>query len=402
MHEAYVFDGIRTPFGRYGGALATIRPDDLLALNIKEILARNPVPSEKVEDVIMGCTNQAGEDARNIARNAALMAGVPPSVAGITVNRLCGSGLAAALDAARAIRLGEGEIFLAGGVESMTRAPFVLAKTESAFARAATISDTTIGWRFPNPDLLGVIGDDSLFDTAENLVGEFEITRAACDEYAYCSQQKYESARNAGFFADEIFSVTVPGKGRKDAPVTVSADEHPRPDSTPEKLAALKPLRRGGVVTAGNASGINDGAGVLLMGSKRAADQYGLKPRVRILAGAVAGVEPRVMGLGPVPAIRKVLARVGLGLEEMDVIEINEAFAPQVLACAIQLSLEAGDHRLNPNGSAIAVGHPLGASGARLLLTAIRELERRRGRFALVSLCIGIGQGIAAVIERIP
>jgi acetyl-CoA C-acetyltransferase len=397
---AYIYDGLRTPFGRYAGALASVRPDDLLAGVVRALVARNPFASEVYEDIVAGCTNQAGEDARNVARHVGLLAGLPLSVGGITVNRLCGSGLAAVLDAARAVRTGEGELFIAGGVESMSRAPFVLAKSESPYAREFRAFDSTIGARFPNPRVEAEFGADSMPETADNVAQALEIGREEADRYAARSQQLYAAAAEAGFFAGEILPVEV-AQGRRQPPKVVASDEHPRPDSTVEALSRLSPLFDGGVVTAGNASGVNDGAAALLIGSRAIGERFECKPRARIVAGAIAGVEPRLMGLGPVPAIRKVLQRSGLTLADMDVIEINEAFAAQVLGCTRALGLDGEDPRLNPNGGAIALGHPLGASGARLALTALRQLERTGGRLALVSLCIGLGQGIACVIERL-
>ncbi len=400
MHDAYIYDGLRTPFGRYGGALARIRPDDLLAEAIHALVARNPFAPADIEDVVIGCAGQAGEDSRNVARNAGLLAGLPVETGGVTVNRLCGSGLAAVLDAARAVACDEGALFVAGGVESMSRAPFVLGKAERSFDRKAEIYDSTLGWRFPNPRLLERVGGDTLVETAENVGRDLEIGRAASDRFAAASQAKYEAARASGFFAGEIVAVEAPGQG-KAPPVEVAADEHPRPATTFEGLSALTPLCQGGIVTAGNASGVNDGAAALLIGNRAVGEAAGARPRARILSGAVAGVPPRSMGLGPVPAARKALNRAGLALADMDVIEINEAFATQVLGCLKMMGLSADDSRLNPNGGAIAVGHPLGASGARLALTALRQLERCGGRYALIALCIGIGQGIAAVIERV-
>lgn len=397
---AYIYDGLRTPFGRYAGALASVRPDDLLAGVVRALVARNPFASEVYEDIVAGCTNQAGEDARNVARHVGLLAGLPLAVGGITVNRLCGSGLAAVLDAARAVRTGEGELFIAGGVESMSRAPFVLAKSESPYAREFRAFDSTIGARFPNPRVEAEFGADSMPETADNVAHALDIGREEADRYAARSQQLYAAAAEAGFFAGEILPVEV-AQGRRQPPKVVASDEHPRPDSTFEALSRLSPLFAGGVVTAGNASGVNDGAAALLIGSGAIGERFECKPRARIVAGAIAGVEPRLMGLGPVPAIRKVLQRSGLTLADMDVIEINEAFAAQVLGCTRELGLDGEDPRLNPNGGAIALGHPLGASGARLALTALRQLERTGGRLALVSLCIGLGQGIACVIERL-
>ncbi|MCH7658433.1 MAG: acetyl-CoA C-acyltransferase [Bacteroidetes bacterium] len=401
MKNAFVFDGVRTPFGRYGGVLSRLRPDDMMAVTIAELLHRYPEIRTEIEDVIVGDSNQSGEDSRNVGRNAALIAGLPSSVSGITLNRLCASGLSAAIDASRAIRCSEGNLFIAGGVESMSRAPFILAKPEAAFTRSAPLFDSTIGWRFPNERITSQYGTDSLPGTAENLATQYDISREESDVFALASQTKYEAARKAGFYDDEIMSVEVPPAKRKAPPEIINTDEHPRPDTSLKKLAALKPLQSGGTVTAGNASGINDGAAALLIGSSDTAGRFGLRPQVRIVASSVAGVEPRIMGLGPVPATRKVMARSGLNLDDMDVIEINEAFAAQVLACLKELKLPIDDPRINPNGGAITIGHPLGASGARLLLTATRELQRRQGRYALVTMCVGIGQGIAVIIERV-
>jgi len=397
---AYIYDGLRSPFGRHAGALASVRPDDLLAEVMRALVARNAFDGTAYEDVVMGNTNQAGEDARNVARHAGLLAGLPPQVAGVTVNRLCGSGLAAVLDAARAVKAGEGELFVAGGVESMSRAPFVIAKSESPYSREFRAFDSTIGARFPNPKVEKQYGDDTMPQTADNVAADLGISRAEADAYAARSQALYEKARAEGFFEAEIHPIEV-SQGRKKPAKLVDKDEHPRADSDLAALSGLRPLFEGGVVTAGNASGVNDGAAALIIGSEAAGQRYGVKPRARILAGAVSGVEPRVMGLGPVEACKKALARAGLTLEQMDVIEINEAFAAQVLGCAKQLGIAFDDPRLNPNGGAIAVGHPLGASGARLTLTALRQLERTGKRYALVSLCIGLGQGVAAVIERV-
>ena len=399
MLDAYIYGGLRSPFGRHAGALAAVRPDDLAATVMRELLARSPFRTEQIEDVILGCSAQSGEDGRNIARHAALLAGFPPSVPGQTVNRLCGSGLAAVLDAARAVSSDEGALYVAGGVESMSRAPFVVAKADSAYSRDFKVFDTTIGARFPNPQLVERYGNDSMPETADHVAADFGISRQQADEFAAASQARYAAARAAGFFEGEILPIAVPN-GRKAPPIIVDQDEHPRPETTIESLSRLKPLFAHGVVTAGNASGINDGAAMLLIGNARVGERAGLRPRARILAGAVAGVEPRVMGIGPAFAIPKALARAGLSLEDMDIIEINEAFAAQVLGCLRLLELPLDDPRVNPNGGAIALGHPLGASGARLVLTAVRELERRDKRYALLSLCIGVGQGIALVIER--
>lgn len=397
--SAYIYDGLRTPFGRHAGSLAKVRPDDLLASVIKALIERNGFDKGAYEDVIAGCTNQAGEDARNLARHAGLMAGLPVETGGLTVNRLCGSGLAAVIDAARAIRCGEGELFIAGGAESMSRAPFVMAKSESAYARDFRLFDSTIGARFPNPRIESGFGNDTMPQTADNIARELGLTREQTDQFAAQSQARYEAARQQGFFDEEILGIEVP-QGRKKPAIMVDKDEHPRPQSDMAALSGLRPLFEGGVVTAGNASGVNDGAGALIIGSLAAGETAGLRPRARIVSAAIAGVEPRVMGYGPVPASEKALARAGLSIKDMDVIEINEAFAAQVLGCTTRLGIDQTDSRLNPNGGAIAVGHPLGASGARLTLTATRQLERMEGRYALISMCIGVGQGIAAVIER--
>lgn len=399
MLNAYIYAGLRTPFGRHAGALAPVRPDDLAAQVIGELLARNGVPGTAIEDVILGNTNQAGEDSRNIARHAALLAGLPVTVPGQTVNRLCASGLAAVIDAARAVTCGEGELFVAGGVESMSRAPFVMAKAEAAYSRDLTVFDSTIGARFPNPKIIAEFGNDSMPQTGDNVACEFGISREQADRFAARSQARFEAARQDGFFAGEILPVHVP-TGRKTPPNVVEQDEHPRPSSDEAALARLKPLSEGGVVTAGNASGVNDGAAALLIGSAEAGERHGLKPLARILSAAAVGVEPRIMGVGPVEAINKALARAGLTLADMDIIEINEAFASQVLGCLKGLGVDFDDPRVNPNGGAIAVGHPLGASGARLALSVARQLQRTGQRYAVISLCIGVGQGLAMVIER--
>jgi acetyl-CoA C-acetyltransferase len=398
--DAYIYDGGRSAFGRHGGALAALRPDDLLAHIIKSVVGRNPFAGADYEDVIMGNTNQAGEDCRNVGRFAALLAGMPTSVGGLTVNRLCGSGLAAVLDAARGVKSGEGQLFLAGGVESMSRAPLILSKATSAYDRGQQLADSTLGARFTNPLFAAAFGGDTMPQTADNIAADLGISRADSDGFAAASQAKYEAARVAGFFLDEIIATPV-SQGRKLPPLQVSEDEHPRPDSTLQALSGLRPLFEGGVVTAGNASGINDGAAALVIGNRAIGEKYGVRPRARIIAGAIAGVEPRVMGLGPVFAGRKALARAGLTLADMDIIEINEAFATQVLGCLQLLGVAFDDPRVNPNGGAIAIGHPLGASGARIALSTVRQLERSGGRYALVSLCIGIGQGVAAIIERL-
>ena len=397
--DAYLYDGLRSPFGRHAGALAGVRPDDLFAEVLRALVARSPWEPGEVDDVLVGCTNQAGEDSRNVARHAVLAAGFPVTTPAQTVNRLCASGLAAVIDAARAITVGEGELYVAGGVESMSRAPFAMAKAESPYAREVRVFDTTLGSRFPNPRIVKAHGSDSMPETGDNVARDHGISREDADAFAARSQARYEKARKEGFFAGELHPIEVP-TGKKGPPAVVKEDEHPRPETTLEGLAKLQPLFEGGVVTAGNASGINDGAAALLVGSRRAGERVGRKPLARILASGVAGVEPRVMGLGPVYAIPKALARAGLGLGQMDVVEINEAFASQVLGCLKLLGVPFDDERVNPNGGAIAVGHPLGASGARLALTAARELERRGGRYAVVSLCIGVGQGLAMVLER--
>ena len=399
MQDAYIYDGLRTPIGRHAGGLAPVRPDDLLAGIVKELVARSPFKPGDFEDAIVGCTNQAGEDARNVARHAALLAGLPTTIGGLTVNRLCGSGLAAVIDAGRAASTGEGELFIAGGVESMSRAPFVMAKSETAYGRDVRVFDSTIGARFPNPRVSKQFGDDTMPQTADNVGRDLSIGREASDRFAAASQEKYAKAKAEGFYEGEIRPVVTGAK--KGAETVVAQDEHPRPNTTLDRLAELKPLFPNGVVTAGNASGINDGAAALIVGTRKAGETAGAKPIARIVSAAIAGVEPRVMGLGPVPASQKALQRAGLGLKDMDVIELNEAFATQVLGCLKLLEIDAEDRRVNPNGGAIAIGHPLGASGARLALTAIRQLQRTQGRYALVTMCIGVGQGIAAVLERV-
>ncbi|GAB3095609.1 3-oxoadipyl-CoA thiolase [Aestuariicella hydrocarbonica] len=400
MSEAYIYDGGRTAFGRHGGALSSVRPDNLLAHVIRSLVERNNFELGQYEDVIAGNTNQAGEDSRNVARFAGLLSGLPIATGGLTVNRLCGSGLAAALDAARCVKTGEGELFVAGGVESMSRAPLVLSKATSAFDRTQEIADTTMGARFTNPEIVRLFGGHSMPETADNIAADINISREQSDIFAAASQSKYAAARAEGFFIDEILPIEV-SQGRKKPSITIDSDEHPRPQSNLDALSQLRPLNEGGVVTAGNASGINDGASAVIIGSESAGLAAGLAPRGRILAGAIAGVEPRVMGLGPVPATRKALQRAGLSLDDMDVMEFNEAFATQALGCMKQLGIAFDDPRVNPNGGAIAIGHPLGASGARILYTALRQLERSNGRYALATMCIGIGQGIAIVIERL-
>lgn len=400
MLNAYIYDGLRSPFGRHAGELASIRPDDLAATVIQKLLEKTGVPGADIEDVILGDTNQAGEDSRNVARNALLLAGLPVTVPGQTVNRLCASGLGAVIDSARAITCGEGDLYIAGGVESMSRAPFVIGKAESAYSRDAKIYDTTIGSRFPNKKINAQYGGHSMPETGDNVAAEFGISREQADLFAAQSQAKYQKAKEEGFFADEITPIEV-FQGKKLPPKHVSEDEHPRPSSTVEALTKLKPLFEGGVVTAGNASGINDGAAALLIGSEAAGQKYGLKPMAKILSAAAAGIEPRIMGAGPIEAIKKAVARAELNLDDMDIIEINEAFASQVLSCLKGLNVDFNDPRVNPNGGAIAVGHPLGASGARLALTVARELIRRKKKYAVVSLCIGVGQGLAMVIENV-
>ena len=400
MTEAFICDAVRTAFGRYGGALATIRTDDLGAAPIKALLERNAdVDWATVEDVIYGCANQAGEDNRNVARMSALLAGLPVAVPGTTVNRLCGSGMDAIGMAARAVKSGETDLMIAGGVESMSRAPFVMPKAETAFSRANVVYDTTIGWRFVNKLMRQSYGIDSMPETAENVAEEFRISREDQDAFALRSQQKAAAAIASGRLAQEIVPVTVPR--RKGDPVLFDTDEHPRQTSL-EKLAGLKGVvRAGGSVTAGNASGVNDGAAALLIASAAGAAANNLTPRARIVALATAGVAPRIMGIGPAPASVKVLQKAGLGLDQMDVIELNEAFAAQGLAVLRELGLADDEARVNPNGGAIALGHPLGCSGARLVITALHELEARQGRFALCTMCIGVGQGIALIIERV-
>ncbi|WBU59228.1 acetyl-CoA C-acyltransferase [Paracoccus albus] len=395
MLNGYIYDGLRSPFGRHAGALSGIRPDDLAAQVVRALVQRSDLPVERIEDVIMGNVCQSGEDSRNVARFIGLLSGINVEAGGLTVNRLCGSGMAAALDAARSITVGEADLYLAGGTESMTRAPFVVAKSPSAWDRQPVIYDSTIGTRFPNKTIAAEFGDYAMPQTADNLAADYDISREECDAYAYRSQQRYEAARAAGFFKDEIQPIEI--AGRKGKVTVVDADEHPRPDTTLEKMASLRSLYEGGVVTAANASGVNDGAGALLIGSK----DLGPKPRGRIVSGAIAGVPPRIMGIGPGFAVPKALERAGLTMKDMDLIEINEAFASQVLGCCKQLELDPDDSRLNPNGGAIAVGHPLGASGARIILTALRYLEQTGGRYASLSMCVGVGQGIAMVIERV-
>ena len=401
MNNAYICDGVRTPFGRYGGGLAGIRADDLAAAPIRALMERHPdLDWALVDDLICGCANQAGEDNRNVGRMALLLAGLPDSVPGTTVNRLCGSGLDALAACSRAIRSGETSLMVAAGVESMSRAPFVMGKADSPFSRSQKIEDTTMGWRFINPAMKALYGVNSMPETAENLADAFKISREDQDAFAFRSQQRAEAARAAGYLAREIVPVTIPVK--KGDPKVVAVDEHPRADTSLEGLAKLKPVTRpDGTVTAGNASGINDGAAALIVASGEAAEKHGLTPRARIAGSAVAGVPPRIMGFGPAPAIRKVLALTGLSLADMDVIELNEAFAAQALAVTRDLGLPDDSPLVNPNGGAIALGHPLGASGSRLVLAALGQLERSGGRYALCSMCIGVGQGIAMVLEQV-
>ncbi len=400
MRAAFLLDGIRTPIGRYGGALAGIRADDLAALPIRALLARHPgLDPAAIDEVILGCANQAGEDNRNVARMAALLAGLPVSVPGVTVNRLCASGLEAVAQGARAIRTGEAELVVAGGVESMSRAPFVLPKAEAAFARDSRLHDTTIGWRFVNPVIEARFGIHSMPQTGDEVAQAFAVARADQDAFALRSQERCARARATGFLAGEILPVEAPRP--KGPPQRVEADEHPRPETTLDGLARLPPLNGPGrTVTAGNSSGVNDGAAALLLGSEAAAARLGLTPLARVAGAASAGVEPRIMGIGPVPATRRLLGRLGLDLDRIDLVELNEAFAAQVLACLRQLGLPDDAERVNPNGGAIALGHPLGMSGARLVLTAARELARRGGRRALATACVGVGQGVALLLER--
>jgi 3-oxoadipyl-CoA thiolase len=399
MPDAFICDAVRTPIGRYAGALAPVRPDDLAAIPLRALVARHPaVDWARVDDVILGCANQAGEDNRNVARMAALLAGLPVEISGATINRLCGSGLDAVATAARLVRGGEADLVIAGGVESMSRAPFVFGKADAPFARDTRLYDTTIGWRFVNPRMHELFGTDAMGETAENVAEEWKVARADQDAFALRSQLRARAAQKSGRLAQEIVPVTVP-RGKET--VQVTEDEHPR-DTTLEALARLKPaFRAGGTVTAGNASGVNDGAAALLVASEGAARAYGLTPRARVVAGATAGVPPRVMGIGPVPATRKLLARAGLDIGQIDVVELNEAFAAQALAVLRDLGLPDDAEHVNPNGGAIALGHPLGMSGARLATTATYELQARGGRYAVCTMCIGVGQGIAVLLERV-
>jgi acetyl-CoA acyltransferase len=399
MPYAFICDYVRTPIGRFGGSLASVRADDLAAVPIRALVARHPeVDWEAVDDVVYGCANQAGEDNRNVARMAALLAGLPVSVTGATINRLCGSGMDAVLTAARAVRAGEAQLMIAGGVESMSRAPFVMPKAETAFSRNAEIHDTTIGWRFVNPLMKKQYGVDSMPETGENVAEDYQVRREDQDAFALRSQQRAGRAIESGRLAKEITAVTIPV--RKGEPIVVEADEHPRPDTTLEKLAKLPtPFREGGTVTAGNASGVNDGAAALIVASEKAAARYGLTPIARVIGGAAAGVPPRIMGIGPAPATRKLCERLGLKPTDFEVIELNEAFASQALATLRELGLADDSEHVNPNGGAIALGHPLGASGARITGTAALELKERGAKLALATMCIGVGQGIAIALE---
>ncbi|HHX4833107.1 3-oxoadipyl-CoA thiolase [Acinetobacter baumannii] len=401
MKNAYIIDAIRTPFGRYAGGLAPVRADDLGAVPLKALMQRNPnVDWEQVDDVIYGCANQAGEDNRNVGRMSALLAGLPYQVPATTINRLCGSSLDAIAIAARAIKAGEANLVIAGGVESMSRAPYVMGKSDSAFGRSQKIEDTTMGWRFINPKLKELYGVDTMPQTAENVAEQFNVNRADQDQFALVSQQRTASAQTKGFFSKEIVAVEIPQ--RKGDAVVIDTDEHPRASTTLEGLSKLKPVvKADGTVTAGNASGINDGAAALLIASDDAVQAYNLKPRAKIIASTAVGVEPRIMGFAPAPAIKKLLKQANLTLDQMDVIELNEAFAAQALAVTRDLGLPDNSDKVNPNGGAIALGHPLGASGARLVTTALNQLEETGGRYALCSMCIGVGQGIALIIERV-
>ena len=400
MLDAYIYEGLRTPFGRHAGALAKVRPDDLLADVIRNLLKSSAFKPEQIDDVVVGCANQAGEDSRCVARHATLVAGLPIETPGTVLQRNCASGLDALVYASRAVTCGEGDVFLVGGVESMSRAPYVMGKSESPFGRDVKLFDSTVGPRFSNPKLNKRFGDDQMPQTADNLAREYSISREEADMFAARSQQRYAIAKGEGFFAGEIAPVELP-PSRKGPVPAVAEDEHPRPGTDVAALAKMRPLYEGGVTTAGNASGVNDGAVALFVGTKKAGEKAGLKPLARVIASGAAGVPPHIMGIGPVAASQKALGRAGLTIKDMDVIEINEAFAAQVLSCLKGLGVASDDTRVNPNGGAIALGHPLGASGARLALTASRQLQRTGGRYALVSLCIGGGQGLAAILERV-
>jgi 3-oxoadipyl-CoA thiolase len=402
MRDAFICDAVRTPIGRYGGVLSKVRTDDLATVPLKALMARNPkVNWEKLDEVFLGCVNQAGEDNRNVARMALLLSGLPATTPGVTLNRLCASGLEAVGEAARAVKTGEMDLVIAGGVESMSRAPFVMPKATEAFSRSNEVYDTTIGWRFINPVMQKQFGVDQMPETAENVAEDYQVTRADQDAFALRSQQRAGMAIASGYYAEEIVPVSVPG-GRA-GPITVDKDEHPRPETTLDNLTKLKtPFRSPGTVTAGNASGVNDGAAAVFIASEAAVKEHGLTPRARILGMASAGVAPRVMGIGPVPATQKLMARLGIKIDEFDVVELNEAFAAQALAVLRQLGLGDDAEHVNPNGGAIALGHPLGMSGARLALTALHQLEKTGGRKALCTLCVGVGQGLSVAIERVP
>ena len=400
MLNAYIYNGVRTPFGRNAGALSKVRPDDMMGVVIKEVVDHSAFDAADIDDVNIGCGNQAGEDSRCVARHAALLAGLPIEIPGSVVQRNCGSGMNAIMSAAHAITCGEGDLFVAGGVESMTRAPFVVGKAETAFAKSFPNFESSLGARFPNPKIENEFGADTMPETADNLARELQLSREEVDNFAAGSQSRYAAAKVNGFYDEEIMTITVPN-GRKKPDVEVSEDEHPRPGTNVETLSGMRTLFADGVTTAGNASGINDGAAAVIVASLEKGEQAGAQPMARILSTGVAGVEPRIMGYGPVPAAQKALDRAGLTLADMDVVEINEAFAAQVLSCMKGLDMAFDDSRINPNGGAIAIGHPLGASGTRIALTATRQLHRTGGRYALISMCIGIGQGIAMVLERI-
>jgi len=400
MLDAYIYDGLRTPFGRHAGVLARVRPDDLLADVIKSVMKKTPFKPEQIEDLVVGCANQGGEDSRCVARHAGLAAGLPIETPGTVLQRNCASGLGALVHAAHALTAGEGDVFLVGGVESMSRSPWVMSRSESGFGRDMKLYDSTIGPRFSNPKLTKQFGDDQMPQTADNLAREFDIKRDQADKFALRSQQRYAVAKGEGFFSGEISPVEMPA-GRKGPVPPVAEDEHPRPGTDIDTLAKMKALYEGGVTTAGNASGVNDGAAAMIVATRAAGEKAGAKPIARVVASASMGVTPRIMGIGPVAASKKALARAGLSIKDMDVIEINEAFAAQVLSCLKGLEVPLDDNRVNPNGGAIAVGHPLGASGARLALTAARQLQRSGGRYALVSLCIGGGQGMAVILEKV-
>ena len=400
MLNAYIYNGVRTPFGRNAGALSKVRPDDMMGVVIKEVVDHSAFDAADIDDVNIGCGNQAGEDSRCVARHAALLAGLPIEIPGSVVQRNCGSGMNAIMSAAHAVTCGEGDLFVAGGVESMTRAPFVVGKAETAFAKSFPSFESSLGARFPNPKIENEFGADTMPETADNLAREFQLSREEVDNFAAGSQSRYAAAKAEGFYDEELMTITVPS-GRKKPDVDVSEDEHPRPGTNVETLSGMRTLFADGVTTAGNASGINDGAAAVIVASLEKGEQAGAQPMARILSTGVAGVEPRIMGYGPVPAAQKALDRAGLTLADMDVVEINEAFAAQVLACMKGLDMAFDDSRINPNGGAIAIGHPLGASGTRIALTATRQLHRTGGRYALISMCIGIGQGIAMVLERV-